>query len=365
MSGAEEDDDYLSEKFLAEAVAPASSSTTSTLTYAERRRQALRISELKNVQNRKKSRRELEEGSLREGLSKSLFERATSHDNDNTTQIDGATTTNNGNKAMAMMFKMGYKPGQSLGVSDQGQTVVVDVQNPTEIRQSHHLIEPIQVEIRSGRAGVGKRKRDVSPSTTAKLAKLVKESVDQQMQGSFRERTRAEYEEKRAEGRLHAARQTCISLDEKTGLKKFNVYWLDPQDPESFPSDLLQILTSHTSLLVGGTISQEEQLKKQMQADALQPVTTTDLEDEEAEIDPGSASSSSLKRTMIPIPIAEWPEHVLGEVKMYILKDARTRLNMLLNYLRSTHFYCFWCGTQYEDAQDMKENCPGLEEEDH
>lgn len=37
------------------------------------------------------------------------------------------------------------------------------------------------------------------------------------MRGSYRDRARAEYEEKRAEGRLHGARQTCITLDEEAG----------------------------------------------------------------------------------------------------------------------------------------------------
>lgn len=39
------------------------------------------------------------------------------------------------------------------------------------------------------------------------------------MRGSYRERARAEYEEKRAGGRLRAARLTCITLDEEAGKK--------------------------------------------------------------------------------------------------------------------------------------------------
>ena len=96
MSDAE--DDYLSDKFLnAAIVAPSSSSKP--LTYAERRRQAQRESELKNVQNRKKSRRELEEESRREGLSKSLFEKAKEEE-----QTGGGVINN---KAISMMLKVG------------------------------------------------------------------------------------------------------------------------------------------------------------------------------------------------------------------------------------------------------------------
>jgi len=93
MSDAE--DDYLSDKFLAQAPAPSSSKQ---LTYAERRRQAKREADIKNEQNRRKSRRELEEDSRREGLSKSLFEKAKEEEQSGVGQ---------GSKAMAMMMKVG------------------------------------------------------------------------------------------------------------------------------------------------------------------------------------------------------------------------------------------------------------------
>jgi hypothetical protein len=92
MSDAE--DDYLSDKFLAESLA---SSSSKKLTYVERRREAQRKAEIKNVQNRKKSRRQLEEESRQEGLSKSLFEKAKEEEQ------TGAGGTN---KAMAMMLKV-------------------------------------------------------------------------------------------------------------------------------------------------------------------------------------------------------------------------------------------------------------------
>lgn len=91
---ADTEDDYLSDKFLAETVA---STNSKNLTYAERRREAQRKAELRNMQNRKKSRRQLEEESRQEGLSKSLFERA---------QEEEQTGTGGGSKAMAMMLKV-------------------------------------------------------------------------------------------------------------------------------------------------------------------------------------------------------------------------------------------------------------------
>nr|CAD7435371.1 unnamed protein product [Timema monikensis] len=41
------------------------------------------------------------------------------------------------------------------------------------------------------------------------------------------------------------------------------------------------------------------------------------------------------------------------------------KLDMLSNYLRQTYCYCVWCGTQYDDDKDMRDNCPGPTREDH
>jgi hypothetical protein len=46
--------------------------------------------------------------------------------------------------------------------------------------------------------------------------------------------------------------------------------------------------------------------------------------------------------------------------------DAETLLlTEHLLHLRELHCYCLYCGTQYNDAEDMEANCPGVYEEDH
>lgn len=65
-----------------------------------------------------------------------------------------------------------------------------------------------------GRQGLGKRKRAVSPTVAGKLAKVVQQA-EEQARGSYRERARQEYEERRAEGRLVTVTRTCMTLDEK------------------------------------------------------------------------------------------------------------------------------------------------------
>lgn len=38
---------------------------------------------------------------------------------------------------------------------------------------------------------------------------------------------------------------------------------------------------------------------------------------------------------------------------------------LVLDYLRRKYSYCFWCGTQYSDPEDMESNCPGEDEDAH
>src|SRR6267154_1102149 len=113
---ADDGDDYLSDKFLA------ITEPQKPKTYSEKRKEALRKSLLKDEQNRTKSTRQLELESREEGLSKSLFERA---------EDDKASGRGTENKALSMMMKMGFKPGQARGVPANVDVDVDEGSTPT------------------------------------------------------------------------------------------------------------------------------------------------------------------------------------------------------------------------------------------
>ena len=100
----EDEDDYLSNKFLHDEQASSSKPTT----YSQLRKAAQKKAQSKNEQNRIKSRRQREIESREEGLSKSLFERAKEEE----------AGMSSGNKALSIMMKMGFTPGQALGNND-------------------------------------------------------------------------------------------------------------------------------------------------------------------------------------------------------------------------------------------------------
>ncbi|KAM7385824.1 hypothetical protein PAMP_001879 [Pampus punctatissimus] len=41
------------------------------------------------------------------------------------------------------------------------------------------------------------------------------------------------------------------------------------------------------------------------------------------------------------------------------------KLQIMTSYLRGVHFYCIWCGTTYNDEEDLCSNCPGDTAADH
>ncbi|KAI0751355.1 hypothetical protein C8Q80DRAFT_1156875 [Daedaleopsis nitida] len=380
----DEEDDYLSDKFLLEATQASSSSATKT--YADRRKEALRKAALMNEHNRTKSRRELEREAREEGLNRSLFERAQEEAQESGTQ----------NKALAMMMKMGFKPGQALGkdgepagsqlpvASDRdgdgerpepASLPQVDEKDPEPMRAgigarpAHDAVEaavklegpshrkvPLALNEWEGRTGIGLRKRAASPTAPERLAKMAKMAEDR-AHGSFRDRARQDYEERRAVGRLHPAQRTCSTLDEKAGIQ-FNVLWLNPDSPETFPDGLLDSLDDPA--LVNSIQKQhadhsiEGRLREKMQADALRPLTSS--------LDDVDAADGDDKAALRNPPYCE---EDLQEAVQFLRLGAHDRLTLVLDYLRRRYAYCFWCGTQYEDEEDMEQNCPGSDEDDH
>ena len=97
----DEEDDYLSPKFLLEA----ESSSSGSKSYSELRKEARRVAEVRDAANREKQKKYSAKTRVQEGLSTSLFERVREEEK------MGLGTS----KALNMMMKMGFKEGESLG----------------------------------------------------------------------------------------------------------------------------------------------------------------------------------------------------------------------------------------------------------
>lgn len=70
----------------------------------------------------------------------------------------------------------------------------------------------------TGKKGVGLGKRAPSPGSSERVAKAAR-IEEEGSRDSYRSRTRGDYEERRATGRLLSATRTLLTLDEKAGVE--------------------------------------------------------------------------------------------------------------------------------------------------
>lgn len=312
----EEEEDYMN-MIISEPILPKQKETyTQRLARQQREREA--------SQPKPKTERLLEETANREtALSTSLLS-------------DPETAKKN--KGLAMMAKMGFKPGVALGARENKDA----------------RLEPVGINIKEDRGGIG---------LDAEKKRKFREEVDREgkrvkaEEGDYRERVRREREEVRLEGQTAAAMRVAERMagekeDEENGvvddgtkkrktstkpLKQINVLWRglirkreEKERDRRMRYDLQQSLSRHVNY---DDADEDEEDKRALGKDVIQHTLVEDLEEEDPELD------------------------AFNEL------DPAERLEKLIIYLREEHNYCFWCKFTYPDKEFG--GCPGLTEEEH
>ncbi|XP_062375441.1 G patch domain-containing protein 11 [Sardina pilchardus] len=167
-------------------------------------------------------------------------------------------------------------------------------------------VEPIPMNIKTDRGGVGMeevKKRKAEEELQHYRQKVrVKQQVEKQSLEDFRVRKRTEREERQTEGDLRRSQRACEQLDSQKGITVPRECWYWPEKEKEEDEDEEE---------------EEEECKKE-----------EDEEDEEE-------------------------------------LTSLDKLHFLTSYLRGVHFYCIWCGTTYNDEEDLDSNCPGDTSADH
>lgn len=311
----DEEDDYMS------MAIPEPDAKSKPETFTQRRLRLQREAE-KRAYTPPKAVREAQEAAEREAaLQKSLLE------DENTKK----------SKGLAMMAKMGYKAGSGLGKGDG-------------------RLEPVGLSMKEDRGGVGldtEKKRKFREQVESE-AKRVKAE-----EGEYRERVRKEREEKRLESQFESAMKVAERMANErediqdrshditesgkdrtisaTPLKQINVLWRglvrrreEKERDRRMRYDLYQSLSR---LPTYDDVDEDKDDKRALGKDKIQHTLVEDLEEDDPELDEFNA--------LVP-----------GE-----------RLQKIVDFLRETYHYCFWCKFAYPDAE--MEGCPGLTEEDH
>jgi hypothetical protein len=312
----DEEDDYLTMTF--DEPAPAKSETLTQ----KKKRQA-REAEIKG---RPKSKAELaaEEKAKREAAL-------------NDSKIDTSS------KGFKMMAALGYKPGSALGATRE----------TTNGEKDTRLLEPVGLEMKEGRSGIGadaEKKRKFREEVAAKEEDLKKRKVDE---GDFRERQRLEREEKRMESQMYSAMKVCERLEEEDEVSQAATEDAPPKPAKTKP-------LSRINVLWRGLVKQRamQEREKRMKYDFNQSLTRrNDYNDNDEDEDDKLAVGKTLE---VEDPELDQDDEELEEFESL---DISERLQKLVDYLRHQWHYCFWCKHRYPDAS--MEGCPGTTEEDH
>ncbi|KUJ24050.1 uncharacterized protein LY89DRAFT_679303 [Mollisia scopiformis] len=305
----DEEDDYMN-MVIAEPSKPKEKET-----YTQRRLRKERESEARG-RVKSKAEQEADEAAAREAaLSKSLLE-------------DASATKS---KGLAMMAKMGFKPGVALGSKDN-----IDART-----------EPIHVTMKEDRGGIGldSEKKRKFREEVEKEGKRVKAE-----EGEYRDRVRQEREDTRLEGMVGAVMRVAERM---TGEREE-----DAEDEKKISTKPLKQI----NVLWRGLIRKREEKERdrRMRYDlhqSLSRLPTYDDPDEDAD-DKRALGKDRIQHTLVEDLEEEDPE--LDEFNAL---EPAERLHKLVLYLREVFNYCFYCKFTYPD-KDM-EGCPGLTEEDH
>lgn len=329
----DEEDDYLSMTFTDPT--PSSSTTSArkkeSLTQSLKRKQ--RESELRA---HPKSKREL----AREEARKREEALATS-------------TLDPQSKGFKMMAKLGYKAGSALGRSGEA--------NGDGGGGGSGLLEPVGVEMREGRAGIGadaEKKRKFREEMEARVEGEKRVKVEE---GEFRERRRLEREERRREGLVRGAQAVAERLEEEEEVGKGEDGGLGEGARDVGSRKRRAKPLRKINVLWRGAVRQQElaERDKRMRYDLHQslsrlPTYEDPDEDQEDRVALGKKDTEEVDRDL------DVEDDELNEFEAL---DSVEKLQRLVQYLRERWNYCFWCKYRYGDSG--MDGCPGITEDDH
>lgn len=371
----EEEDDYMSMTF-DDAATSASRPETSLQRRERLRREGLRRGQVPSkaeLAARERERRE-------EGLSRSLIPQSSSSST-STSAVRRTATVSAANpkpasKGLAMMAKMGFKPGSALGAPGAASR-----------------IEPLRIEVREDRGGVGlegERKRrlreelgDEADEAGTKKTKVVDE-------GDYRERMAREREAARAEKLVRAAQMIAERMDEdrravsgvtgEDGGERIAGRNQSANKPASSSSSAARPPLRAVPVLYRGLVRRREaaerdrRMRHDLEVSSGLPARLPTYEDETMDADDRLALGQSVMdnegdegaKKAAAVVYEEGDDDLDGqdeELDAFEALEPAERLRKLVEYLREQYRYCFWCKFAYPD--EAMDGCPGLKEEDH
>lgn len=261
-----------------------------------------------------------------------------------------STALDPSNRGARMMAKLGFKGG-ALGRKREGEDDHANGNgnadgNADGVKrgQDARRTEPILVDVKEGRGGIGmesEAKKRVRERMAREEGAHKKRKADE---GEFVDRVRREREEKRVEGSVWGAMKVAEGLDEeddtsgaaaRTDVRSVNVLW---------------------RALVGQRVEQEREKRIRKEYNERFARHLPEVADREEDVDDKLAMGTEVEDYDDELDEDK-------ELEQHNALPPEERLEKLVQYLRDTYNYCFWCKYRYPDKE--MDGCPGKTEEDH
>lgn len=227
-------------------------------------------------------------------------------------------------KGFALMAKMGFKPGMTLGK-----------QREDEIR----ITEPITIDIKVNRKGLGHEAEEVQERNDRVEAVMqkMKEQAErhEELIDDYAKRRRQDQNAKQVVKDIRACRKVCEELDHRIGKKLPSTSWF-------WRSYKVQKEEETGRNLKRWVNDEEEEFKYSNGV--------------EAPADPNYD---------VGMPMGELENALVFSKSSFPPKCYISSLSLINTYLRDVHFYCIWCGANYCSLEDMAEHCPGSTRQAH
>ncbi|XP_070697275.1 G patch domain-containing protein 11 isoform X1 [Pempheris klunzingeri] len=214
------------------------------------------------------------------------------------------STISSSNKGFALLQKMGYRAGQGLGKEGAGR------------------VDPIPLNIKTDRGGIG-------------MEEVKKRKAEEELERRQQKvRVKQQNETKSLEDFRFAASRHRPSM-------QYGRHSVCGCDPLLFHSRS-RVRTEREERKTEGDLRRSQRACEQLDSQKGITVPREDWywpkpesDDEEEEDDDSKEDEEAVELTSFD------------------------KLHILTSYLRGVHVYCIWCGTAYNDEDDLSSNCPG------
>ncbi|KHJ92283.1 g-patch domain protein [Oesophagostomum dentatum] len=321
----EEEDDYMSDNFLAmtQDVKPGIATSVEHRRILKIESERARSRQQDTVKPRK---RELEKVLREEALSKPVPETS---------------------KGFSLLAKMGYKPGMSLGKKKDGRVVILRTLAdylPLFVTDYYQALlppvlisekdlgsgikEPIPLEVKVTRTGLGHDSERENQSKQRLLREMerMKRRAEQTVEliDDYRKRKRGLSNTKDLIRDILASRKVCVELDMRMDIEfpEQSWFWKSYKQPNNEDETTGERLNSVIAA------DDDDNSRKYVYANGKQA------------------------------PQEERFDELADE-------ELNERLTQITCYLRSTHRYCIWCGCQFEGQEELESYCPGFDRQAH